>query len=91
MSSHCASVKKYYDIPEKQNSDFTNVSGKTGMLFAYEFVHTLKILLKRIEPQKYSVLNKKEKFSSLTSIYSLRSSRTDVISLRGKKKRLNIF
>lgn len=51
MSSHSASVKKYYDIPKKQNSDFTKVSGKTGMLFAFEFVHILKILLERIEPQ----------------------------------------
>lgn len=61
MGSHSASDKKYYDIPGKQNSDFTNVSGKTGILFAFESVHIFKILLKRIEPQKYSMLNKKEK------------------------------
>lgn len=61
MGSHSDSVKKYYVMPEKQNSDFNNVSGKTGMLFAFEFVHILKILLKIIDPQKYAVLNKKEK------------------------------
>lgn len=59
MSSHSASVKKYYDIPKKQNSDFTNVSEKTGILFAFEFVHILKILLEWIEHN--SVLNIKEK------------------------------
>lgn len=47
-------------MPKKQNSDSNNVSEKTGMLFAFEFVHNLKILLKIIDPQKYSVLNKKE-------------------------------
>lgn len=60
MSSHTDSVKKYYVMPKKQNSDSNNVSEKTRMLFAFEFVHILKILLKIIDPQKYSVLNKKE-------------------------------
>lgn len=76
---------------QRQNSDFTNVGEKTGMLFPFEFVHILKILLKRIEPQKYSVLNKEEKNSTLTSSYLLRISRTDVIGLRGKNRCLKVL
>lgn len=47
---------------EKQNSDFNNVSGKTRMIFTFQFVQVLKIMLKRKRHKNTECWEKKKKY-----------------------------